>query len=74
MTETIFGVYCKEYPKKSYLYEKHINTLEKLKAWMEKLDMIYLTDSGYEYIQFHFKKVELLEMAKGMILRIWINS
>ncbi len=63
MMETIFGVYCKEYPNKAYLYEEDINTLEKLTAWMEKLDTIYLTDSGYEYIQSHFSKDELFEIA-----------
>ncbi len=59
----ILGVYCKEYPDKSYLHKEDIDNLEKLKTWMKQLDTLYLTYDGYEYIKTHFSSNELLEVA-----------
>lgn len=64
--EIRFGVYCKEYPNKNYLYEEDLNSFSNLEGIIKEygFDNVYFTEAGTEYIKNNFSVDELKEFGE----------
>ncbi len=66
--DNILGVYCKEYPIKSYLYDIDMNTFSKLKNVIDNIYKIFITEKGVEFIKNNFLLISIVSATLMVVL------